>query len=102
MRNFLLFGFIITAFFSSCSKLQTTDIGGGLIAPVDGVNTIDTTLEVISFNSEDEDLARVYKNDEHMIGVINSDPLCGKTTASAYFELKPTFYKYYFPGAKDP
>ena len=84
----------------SCTKIDTTEIGSGLIPPIDGVNTIDTTLEVITSNFIDttNSSLKVYKSDDHVIGTINNDPLFGKTTAEAYFELKPTTYKFGFPG----
>ena len=84
---------------SACTKIDTTTIGNGLIPPIDGVITIDTTLDVYtnSFVDTAGDASIVYKFDEHAIGVINNDPIFGKTTAKAFFELKPTFYKYYFP-----
>src|SRR4051794_10904312 len=93
---------LLAVFFcvEACTKIESTNIGGGLIPPVDGVITLDTTLTVYSNNFYDgnRDTVRVYKGDEHVIGVINNDPLFGTTTATAYMELKPTNYKYSFPG----
>lgn len=88
--------------FSACTKIESTTIGSGLIPAIDGVNTLDTTLEVITDNflSYNSDSVMVDKGDDHVIGVINNDPLFGKTTAETYFELKPTSYKYSFPGIK--
>ncbi len=91
---------ILSVFFA-CTKIETTDIGNGLIPSIDGVNTKDTFFDVITNTFIDSDLARVYKTDDHVIGVITNDPLFGKTTASAFFELKPTSYKFAFPGIKD-
>ncbi|MDB5247607.1 MAG: hypothetical protein JWQ40_2001 [Segetibacter sp.] len=87
-------------FFFSCTKIETTNIGSGLIPPIDGVTTLDTTLDIVSNNFVNRlnDSLKVYKQDDHVIGVINNDPLFGKTTASAYFELKPTSYKFAIPG----
>jgi hypothetical protein len=100
MRKSLLVAFAIISFSYSCTKISSTDIGAGLIPPIDGVITKDTTLNVFTTTREDSSLTRVYKSDDHVIGVINNDPLFGKTTASAFFELKPQFFKYFFPGTK--
>lgn len=91
----------ILFFTYGCTKIETTDIGSGLIPPIDGVTTLDTELNVVTANSFDptNDSLRVYKSDDHVIGVINNDPAFGKTTAQAYFELKPASYKFSFPGA---
>ena len=87
--------------FFSCTKIETTDIGNGLIPSVDGVNIKDTFFDVITNTFVDDNIARVYKADDHLIGVITNDPLFGKTTASAFFELKPTNYPFSFSGNKD-
>lgn len=86
----------------SCTKIETTDIGSSLISPIDSVTTVDTTFEVITNNyiNPTADSLKVNKYDDHVIGVINNDPLFGKTTAQAYFELKPTSYKFSFPFAE--
>lgn len=83
-----------------CTKIETTNIGSGLIPPIDGVTTLDTTLGIITNNFIDttSNSVRVYPSDDHIIGVINNDPLFGKTTAETYFELKPPAYKFSFPG----
>lgn len=99
MRKLCCIAVAILFFISGCTKIETTDIGSGLIPPIDGVTTLDTTLEVITDNFLDptNDSLKVYKSDDHVIGVINNDPLFGKTTAQTYFELKPTSYKFSFP-----
>jgi hypothetical protein len=91
-----LYWLSISIFFciSACTKIESTTIGSGLIPPIDGVTTIDTTLAVYTNNFIDKSLdsLKVYKTDEHVIGIIKDDPFFGKTTASAFFELKPTSY----------
>ncbi len=101
MRKPILLVFAIVSVYFSCTKIQTTELGAGLIPPVDGIITKDTLIDVFTNNFVDPDFARVYKTDDHVIGTISNDPLFGKTTASAFFELKPVFYKYFFPGLKD-
>ena len=99
MRKFLFIVVAISFYIAACTKIESTNIGTGLIPPVDGINTFDTLLDVYTNTFLDTFglHAKVYKNDEHVIGVINNDPLFGKTTAIAYFELKPTYYKFSFP-----
>lgn len=93
---------VVAVLFSvlSCTKIDTTPIGRDLIPPIDGVITLDTSLDVFTDNFIDPqaDSLRVYTSDDHVIGVINNDPLFGKTTAQIFFELKPTSYKFSFPG----
>ncbi|WP_207493521.1 DUF4270 family protein [Aridibaculum aurantiacum] len=96
MRNLLLIAFAIISISVACTKISTTEIGNGLIPPVDNVNTFDTTLEVFTNTFENQVLPPVYKTDDHVIGVLN-DPIFGKTVASAFFEFKPTIYPYAFP-----
>ena len=92
---------ILSLLFSACTKIESTTIGAGLIPSIDGVNTLDTIFNVVtnSYINPASDSAKVNRYDDHIIGVINNDPLFGKTTATTYLELAPTFYKYYFPGA---
>lgn len=101
MRNFFWTAFAVLLFFSACTKIETTTIGSGLIPPIDGVTTLDTSLDVFTDNLIDpsEDSLKVYKTQDHVIGIINNDPLFGKTVAKAYLELKPTSYKFSFPEA---
>ena len=81
--SFLVF---ITLFFS-CTKIVTTDIGSGLIPPVDGVITKDTILNVISKNVG-YDTISVGISDDHALGYTN-DPIFGTTTAALNFQVAP-------------
>ena len=103
MRKLFSIAVAILFFISACTKIESTTIGSGLIPPIDGVTTLDTTLDVYTNNYIDPlgDEAKVYKTDEHVIGVINSDPLFGKTTATAFFELKPTTYPFSLPNPQE-
>ena len=98
MRKSLLIAVAIFSFLYSCTKITSTDIGTGLIPTIDGVVTKDTILTVFTNTFLNDQITRVYKSDDHVIGNIINDPVFGKTTASAFFELKPQFYKYSFPG----
>ncbi len=88
--------------FSACKKInEATDLGGGLIPPVDNITTFDTTLTVQAFNDTfalATDSQRLNASEEHYLGLINSDPLFGKTDARLFLQLKPTvFLTYPFP-----
>jgi hypothetical protein len=102
MRKLFSIAIAIFFFVSACTKIESTNIGSGLIPPIDGVTTFDTTLDVYTNNFIDPlgDSAKVYKNDDHVIGVISDDPFFGKTNATAYFELKPTSYPFSLPQAQ--
>lgn len=77
---------VIVLFFS-CTKIITSDIGSGLIPPVDGVNTKDTSLDIITKNT-DYDSAGVGISDNHILGYTNDD-IFGSTTASLNFQVAP-------------
>jgi len=101
LRRIFIFSICLIGFFSGCTRITSTDIGGGLIPDIDGVITKDTLLDVITDSFDDIDTARIYKGDNHMLGYINTDPLFGKTKASMFFEMKPTIFPFYIPGSKD-
>lgn len=100
-RNLLGFCVVLSLMISGCTRINSTDIGGGLIPAIDGVNTKDTLLEVITDSFEDNDTANIYRSDNHVLGAISNDPLFGRTKASMFFEMKPPGYPFFFPGAKD-
>ncbi|MEP7318145.1 MAG: DUF4270 family protein [Panacibacter sp.] len=98
-KQFVLFFLISASIITACTKIVTTDIGGSLIPPVDGINTKDTLLEVISKNSTDT-VTRITTDDIHSLGYVD-DPLFGKTTASINLQLLPSQYPFYFPVGDD-
>ena len=91
---------IVAILFSSCKKInESTELGGGLIPPVDNINTFDTSLTVQAFQNifgRGNDSQYLAKNDLFFLGKINSDPIFGQTDARMFFEIKPPFFKYYF------
>lgn len=84
LTKFLFFSCLIFAFFN-CTKISNTDIGSGLIPPVDGVRTKDTVLDVITKNQSFDSVA-VGFSDDHVLGY-TSDPVFGTTSASVNFQL---------------
>jgi len=100
MRKLFVIAIAIFSCLYACTKIDSTIIGSDLIPPGYRVNTIDTILNVETSNFLEENTPRVYKTNDHVIGAITNDPLFGNTTASAYFQLKPATYPFYFPGKK--
>ncbi len=85
----------------ACTRISSTELGGELIPTIDGVNTFDTTLELITDSFEESDTTRIYKTDAHVLGILSNDPIFGTTAASLNFELLPTFFPFAFSGTKD-
>ena len=84
--------------FWSCTKLDTTSIGGDLVPEVDNINTFADTLDIITsqgvFDGIYKDTTKLSLTEEYAIGKVN-DPLMGATEAALYLQLKPPFYPYY-------
>jgi hypothetical protein len=93
-----LFFLLSALFFSACTKIVTTNLGGDLIPPVDGVNTKEMYLDVESINAADT-ITRIGIGLDHALGYVN-DPLFGQTTASINVQLKPSF-PLTWPASKD-
>lgn len=89
----------IIVLISACTKIKTTDIGSGLIPPVDGVLTKDTIIDVTAKNAGIDSI-RVLIDEDHVMGYMN-DPLFGKTTAKINFQVRPSFFPYSFEVRKD-
>lgn len=90
----------VLIFFSSCRKInEATELGGGLIPPVDYIHTFDTLINTFAYNDSFglvNDSLRLGKNDEYFMGLISNDPIMGKTDAKVFFELKPFYYPFTF------
>ncbi|MCC6635065.1 MAG: DUF4270 family protein [Chitinophagaceae bacterium] len=99
MKN-LLSVFFISIIITSCTKISTTDIGNNLIPPIDGINTLDTIIDVQSFNVL-ADSFRISKYQEMVLGNIDNDPLMGSTKAIINAVFKPSYFPFYFPVSKD-
>lgn len=101
MRRLLVCGFVFVFIFSGCTRISSTDVGSGLIPPIDGVTTLDTTFNILTDTYDDLDSVRVFKTDNHVLGIINNDPIFGKTNASLYFEVAANNYPFLMQGIKD-
>ena len=82
-------------FYSSCTKIDTTDLGNELIPAVDNVNTFETVLDVITNNVLPIDSTEIPFNLDHAIGIIENDLDFGKTDAALYFDVSPSAFKAY-------
>lgn len=101
LRNTFIFCIISGLIITGCTRITSTELGGGLIPPIDDVITKDTILEVLTDTYNEVDTTRIYKSDIHMVGAITNDPIFGRTSASMFFELKPPGFPYFIPGNKD-
>lgn len=101
LRRTFFSGILFLVFFSGCTRITSTELGAGLLPPVDGVTTMDTLVDVITDNFNDPDSMRIYKSNNQVLGAITFDPLFGKTQASMYFEMKPAGYPFKPAGVKD-
>lgn len=81
--------FSILIFQQSCQRVDTTDLGVGLIPVVDNIQTFDTSLEVITDNFFLPDSTSITRTDNHALGYLE-DPEFGNTNASIYFDVQPT------------
>lgn len=91
----------VAILFSACKKInESTELGGSLIPPVDGINTFDTSLyNVQVFNDTFglmTDSFRLDNSQEFFVGKINTDQFFGKTDARVFLELKPITFPFSF------
>lgn len=76
--------------FSACRKINdATDLGGGLIPPVDNITTFETILDIETDNLLFNDTTKVLFNDDLMVGHISNDPEFGTTHGDAYLNFIP-------------
>jgi hypothetical protein len=78
--------------YSSCTKIDTTDLGNDLIPAVDNVHTFETILDVETNNFLFPDTTRTYGTQPVPVGAISDDPEFGKTTAQLYLSMVPQSY----------
>jgi hypothetical protein len=90
----LLASVLISLVYASCSKVDFTEIGSGLIPVVDNINTFETVLDVETDNLLFDDTTKMFE-EQHAIGIIENDPEFGKTEASLYFTTEPLSYPAY-------
>jgi Domain of unknown function (DUF4270) len=86
--------------FSSCTKLDSTSLGGDFIPGSDKLITDTATLSVLTTSSIINDTSYIDKRESQVLGYIN-DPMFGTTTASMFFQMLPPLYPFSYPVAKD-
>lgn len=102
LSGLIVFTVILFSFFTwSCTKIDTTTLGAGLIPAIDNVTTFADTLDINCTQGIFDDSTKLARADLHVLGSISNDPVFGKTSADLFFELKPSFFPFYFGAAKD-
>jgi hypothetical protein len=95
----LVFSFSIGI--ESCRKInEATELGGGLIPPVDNINTFADTLDVLADNQVWSDSTQVFSNDELALGYVQ-DPEFGDSRANIYYSFGPQVFNAYPFGNRD-
>ena len=99
ITSWISFLLLVTLFNWSCTKIDSTELGGGLIPVVDNVHTFDTVLSVIAnnFDSVSKDCIKILPSDYHTLGYISNDPYFGISRATIFAQFKPPFFPYSFP-----
>ncbi len=87
----------------SCTKLDTTTIGGDLIPAIDNVNTFADTLDIQTTQGVfDQDSTKLGLSENYVIGHIQDDHHdsagISATDASLYLQMRPSFYPFYIGG----
>ncbi len=104
VRTKLTLAFTAILFFSliswQCTKIDTTNLGSGLIPAIDNVNTFEEIINVVANNFDSvpsgKSCATIYPTDDHALGYISNDPYFGTTKATIYTELKPASFPFSF------
>lgn len=99
VRRFTYFTILATLLFS-CTRIGTSALGVDFLSQ-DAIGTKDTVLDVETETIVLEDSLRIYPYDQQVIGDITNDPIFGTTSASIFFQLKPSFYPFYIKGTQD-
>jgi hypothetical protein len=81
---------VLFLFFIACTRIDTTQLGDGLIPAVDNVHTFDVTLDVTTDNFLLPDSLRVISSDALPVGEIFDDPEFGRTVSNLYFTIYPS------------
>jgi hypothetical protein len=92
---------VIIAIGISCTKLDTTTLGGDLIPVVDNVNTFDTTLDITTSQALFSDSTKTDLLDDQILGAITNDPMFGTTRANMYVQFKPAAFPFRFGSLGD-
>ncbi len=81
---------VSTIIIASCTKIDTTNVGQGLIPSVDNVNTFAVdTFTIVTENGLFNDTSKVLKTDDHILGITQTNSNFGSTEASIYAQFNP-------------
>lgn len=98
--SFLSILIIVVFAFNSCTKLDSTTLGGDLIPGSDRLATDTLMVPVTTTSFIENDTTIIDKSVQHVLGYLN-DPMFGTTTAAMYFQMLPTIYPFSYPVGKD-
>jgi Domain of unknown function (DUF4270) len=87
-------------FLSSCTKLDSTSLGGDFIPGSDKLITDTMTISVSTTSIIENDTTIIDKGALHALGYVN-DPMFGSTTGSVYFQMLPALYPFSYPVKSD-
>ncbi|WP_407521431.1 DUF4270 family protein [Lacibacter sp. MH-610] len=98
--SFLSILIIVVFAINSCTKLDSTTLGGDLIPGSDRLATDTLMVPVTTTSFIENDTTIIDKTVQHVLGYVN-DPMFGTTTAAMYFQMLPTIYPFSYPVGKD-
>jgi hypothetical protein len=91
MKRFILLC-SIAIFITKCTKIDNTTLGQDLIPAVDGVTTLRTdTFTITAENNIFTDSTTFFKNDDYVLGWLQSNSDFGSTRATIYAQFNPQF-----------
>lgn len=87
-------GVLISFLFAiGCTKIDTTELGAGLLPAIDNINTFDTIVIVTAVNFDQLPFCdTLNRTDLNALGTISDDPYFGKTKADIFMEFKPASF----------
>jgi len=98
-KNFLLLFIITACVITACTKITTTDIGGGLLPGADNIDTKELYMDVATKNAGDS-INRAAISQDFSLGYISDDPMFGKVSAVVNMQLQPTSFPFAFGNYK--
>ncbi len=100
-KYFLIALAVCTALFTatvSCNKLNVpTGLGQDLIPSVDNIETFETALDVQTYNGvfdPTKDTFRMEYTYPHVLGMVDQDPVFGKTDSRIFLQVSPGTYPF--------
>jgi len=94
-KNCLLLFILSACILTACTKITTTDIGGGLLPGVDNIDAKELYMDIATKNAGDS-LNHVAVSQDFSLGYISNDPMFGKVAASVNVQLQPSTFPFSF------